>query len=590
MGQLEFSIAGSLARERTQRDDPARAAKALIITAIAALFLLPRTQVETGGLVASTTGVDFGTISAGGSQERLITVSARGASPGAATTTVSGDRFTLVESDCAELTKDASCSVRVRFSPSEASTTYEGSVDVRSENAGSVTVALRGATDGRGSTVAGPPVVDPAVVRPPVVSASPGEFDFKAVDVDKMSEHQIKISATGDAPAGRIKATVTGGAFALDDAGCREDLAQNHSCTVTVTFTPSEAVSYRGQLSIHSAHANAVNVALRGTGRAAGPVKVSILPKPGPFSPQPVGTTSGQFQLTVTNRSSRKIVLAYGDETGSGPFRITGLCSGTTLDRQQSCTETATFAPMSTGDFVGSRDILVDGIVVDSYQLTGRGVAAELSVPDQVVFEGETTSREVTITNRGSADLIISRTNIEVSRNSTFQRPPTACISHIPPGATCSVPVTIRGGMRQAVQQGSLSIIGNDAGSPHQVALRAEIYAPELAADFSSIVFETPRSPIAIHIVNRGNAPTGRISSFVTNNAFAIVQNGCVAGIGAGDSCDIAVRFSGQGNGTITGVLTLSAANGPALSISLQGQGLTPAPAPAPAPEPAPVR
>jgi hypothetical protein len=138
--------------------------------------------------------------------------------------------------------------------------------------------------------------------------------------------------------------------------------------------------------------------------------------------------------------------------------------------------------------------------------------------------------------------------------------------------------------MRQAVQQGSLVINSNDAGSPHRVALRAEIYAPDLAADRSSIDFGRSTNWTAIRIENRGNAPTGQISFFFTNNAFVLGQNGCGAGIQPRASCDIAVRFSGQGAGVITGILTVRAVSGVALSITLQGQGL------APAPEPAPVR
>lgn len=560
MGQLQFSIAGSLARERSQRDDPARAAKALIIALIAALFLLPSTPVE---LSVSATDVDFGTMVAGGTQEQVIGVSATGSGPaGAITTTLTGDGFAQIGSDCGELAKDASCSVRVRFSPSAASTSYGGRIDVRSENAGSVTVTLRGAT-GDGTSV---------------VSASPSPLDFEAVDVGKVSERKITIKAK-DAPAGRIKTTLTGIAFALDDAGCRKELTENDSCTVTVRFEPSEAAtSYKGQLSIRSAHAATVNVALRGASRPKpdGPVKLGILPKPGEFSPQPVGTTSGEYQLTVTNRSPQRIVLAYGDELRSGPFRITGLCSGATLDKQQSCRESATFAPTTTGDFVGSRDILVDGIVVDSYQLSGQGIAAGLSVPDTVVFKGAATSRAVSISNTGSADLIITQTAIQPPRSSSFQRPPADCIRHIPPGATCDVTVTIRPGPRQAVQEGVLVIRGNDANSPHQVSLRAEIYASALATDRSRIDFERPTDSIAIRIVNRGNAPTGRMSFYFSQSAFALAANRCGAGIGPGASCDIAVRFSPSQPGDITGSLSVSAENGGSVRIELHGVGPAP--------------
>lgn len=573
MGQLQFSIAGSLARERSQRDDPARAAKALIITAIAALFLLPSTPVQNVALSVSPTDVDFGTMAAGGTQEQVISVSATGIGPaGAIAITLTGDGFALIGSDCRELAKDESCSARVRFSPSAASTSYGGRIDVRSENAGSVTATLRGASGDRGSRVVGSTVI----------SASPSAFDFGAVAAGEMREHQIKISAQGDAPAGRIKTTLTGNAFALDDAGCRKELTENDSCTVTVRFEPSEAAeSYKGQLSIRSARAGTVNVALRGArAKPVGPVKLGIMPKPGQFSPQPVGTTSGEYQLTVTNRSSRKIVLEYGDESRSGPFRITGLCSGTTLEPQQSCAESARFAPGTTGDLSGSRDILVDGIVVDSYQLSGRGTAAELSVPDTVVFEGAATSRAVSIRNTGSADLIITQTAIRASQNSSFQRPPADCISrHIPPGATCDVTVTIRRGPRQAVQEGSLVIHGNAAGSPHQVSLRAEIYASDLATDRNRIDFgRRTETPIAIRIVNRGNAATGRMSFHFSERAFTLAANNCGAGIEPGASCDIAARFSPPQAGDMTGYLSVSADNGGLVQIELHGVGPAPEP------------
>jgi len=568
MGQLQFSIAGSLARERSQRDDPARAAKALTITLIAALFLLPSTPVATVALSVSRTDVDFGPMAAGGTQEQVISVSATGiGAAGAIATTLTGNGFALIGSDCGELAQDESCSVRVRFSPTAASTSYGGRIDVRSENAGSATVTLRGATGDRVSTV---------------VSASPSPLDFEAVDAGEMPEKQITISAKGDAPAGRIKTTLTGNAFALDDAGCRKELTENDSCTVTVRFEPSEAAaSYKGQLSIRSARAATVNVALRGASRPkpVGPVKLGIVPKPGQFSPQPVGTTSGDYQLTVTNRSSRKIVLAYGDEFRSGPFRIAGLCSGTTLEPQKSCGESARFAPTTTGDFSGSRDILVDGIVVDSYQLSGQGIAAELSVPDTVVFEGAATSQAVSISNTGSADLIITQTAIRASRNSSFQRPPADCIRHIPPGATCDVTVTIRRGPRQAVQEGLLVIQDNAAGSPHQVSLRAETYASDLATDRSSIDFgRRTETPIAIRIVNRGNAPTGRMSFYFSESAFTLAKNSCGARIESLVSCDIAVRFSPTRAGDITGSLSVSAENGGSVQIELHGAGPAPEP------------
>ncbi len=212
-----------------------------------------------------------------------------------------------------------SCMISVTWTPSAGTTPPEsGTLTVvdNAQNNGTQTVGLTGGVTN-------------------TISVSPSQLSFGNQNVNTTSAAQtITVSNTGTA-AILIPSIVVPPGFAETD-NCRSlsnGLAPAASCTINVTFTPTSATSFTGNLSItDSAQGSPHTVMLMGTGTAAAPTLVSIAVTPptatiginatqqftatGTFSDNSTKDVTTQSTWTSSNTGTATVGAATGLATG----------------------------------------------------------------------------------------------------------------------------------------------------------------------------------------------------------------------------------------------------------------------------------
>jgi hypothetical protein len=159
----------------------------------------------------------------------------------------------LVDQRCArELPAASSCTFRVRFKPTAVGTRNAALTIVGDNPARPLTIPLSG------------------TATAPSVEVSPGSLTFSGQDVETPSEPQsVTLTNRGTAPA-NISGTALSGAnqgdFSREDT-CAGTLAPGTSCTVEVTFTPTDYGTRLATLTItHDAPGSPTTVELTGQG------------------------------------------------------------------------------------------------------------------------------------------------------------------------------------------------------------------------------------------------------------------------------------------------------------------------------------
>ncbi len=224
--------------------------------------------------------------------------------------------------------------------------------------------------------------------------------------------------------------------FSIISDNCSgQTLTVASSCIVDVRFSPTAEASYSDSFDIPSNDPDegTLTFILNGTGAPLPTpditVSDSVVPNNDlslPFGSRTVGSTSDQ-RVTLTNDGSADLVIGTlaQIDTVSAPFIIMDdNCSGQSLTPAASCTFDIRFSPSSTVSYNDTFDIPSNDADESSvtFNLSGTGApvpAPDITVTDSVVPNndsiisfGNTTvntfsNQSVTITNDGSADLVI---------------------------------------------------------------------------------------------------------------------------------------------------------------------------------------
>jgi hypothetical protein len=141
---------------------------------------------------------------------------------------------------------------------------------------------------------------------------------------------------------------------------CGTSVAPQATCTMNVTFTPTEVGGLTGALNVFgtfTAGQGQQASLIAGTGTA-----VSVIPGSLTFADQTVGTTSGSKKITVTNVGSTALPITSITVQGANPidFAFTTTpasdCGGS-IPAAGSCTIFVTFTPQVTGSLSASLNI-----------------------------------------------------------------------------------------------------------------------------------------------------------------------------------------------------------------------------------------
>jgi len=196
-----------------------------------------------------------------------------------------------------------------------------------------------------------------APATPPNLQISPMSVSFEVVVLGSHSTAQAEtLSNTGGSELA-ISSVTIGGPNAADfsqTSNCPSALGAGTTCTVDITFTPSQLGPRTASMVISD---NGVDgpqtLSLTGDGGDSGP-DATLSPASLSFSDQDVGTTSAAQAITLSNYGTATLDIA--DISASADFGETNNCK-MTLASGASRTVNVTFAPGGTGNFTGTLSI-----------------------------------------------------------------------------------------------------------------------------------------------------------------------------------------------------------------------------------------
>jgi len=210
-------------------------------------------------------------------------------------------------------------------------------------------------------------------VTPGALAANPTTVAFGSVQVGISTNLSETLTNTGGSSITITQADLTGAVFSVSGLTLPLTLTANQSVTFTATFTPTSAGAASGSLSVVSNASNStLNIALSGTGTAAGTLAVS--PASLSFGSVTVGSSSA---LNGTLTASGASVTVSSASLNNSEFALSGISLPTTLPAGQSATFTVTFTPSASGASSASLSFSSNAANSPSVQtMTGTGTAA----------------------------------------------------------------------------------------------------------------------------------------------------------------------------------------------------------------------
>ena len=316
----------------------------------------------------------FGEVTVGQSGQRTLTISNTGNS----TLTVGSISFPSgFSGDWAggSVAAGGSQEVTVTFSPSSA-TTYGGTITVNSDH-----------TSGANTTSCSGTGVIPATR---IISLS-GDMDFGEVTVGQSGQRTLTISNDGNSTLTVSSISFPSG-FSGDWAG--GSVAAGGSQDVTVTFSPTEAASYGGTITVNSDHTSGTNtVSCSGTGVIPA-TRIISLSGDMDFGEVTIGQ-SGQRTLTISNDGNSTLTVS----SISFPSGFSGDWTSGSVAAGGSQEVTVTFSPTEAATYDGTITVNSDHTSgTNTASCSGTGVAESCSLGDAVDAPG------LTMTTGGHAD------------------------------------------------------------------------------------------------------------------------------------------------------------------------------------------
>jgi FG-GAP-like repeat/Abnormal spindle-like microcephaly-assoc'd, ASPM-SPD-2-Hydin/FG-GAP repeat len=378
---------------------------------------------------------------------QTVTLANPGSAPLIVTSIAASGDFAQTNTCGSSVAAGASCVISITFTPT-APGTRTGTITINDNAPGSPqTVSLTGS----------------GVI--PGVTLSPTTLSFRAQFVSTISGPQaVMLTNTGTATL-IITSLAASGDFAQTNT-CGSSVAAGASCTISVTFSPTQAGTTTGTIRIKDdATGSPQVVPLTGIGTAVSLSTTSLT-----FPGQNVGTTTTGQNVTLTNHGSSSLSITSVATTGD--FTAGKLCP-LSIKSQGRCSIFVLFKPTQTGARTGTLTITdSDPGSPQVVVLTGTGTAPEvglsvasLSFASQLVGTSSA-AQTVTLTNTGDGPLTIS----SITASGDFGSTPGKCAGTVAAGASCEITVVFKpqaGGSRT----GNLSITDDAAGSPQTLAL-----------------------------------------------------------------------------------------------------------------------
>jgi hypothetical protein len=314
------------------------------------------------------------------------------------------------------------------------------------------------------------------LLQTPIASLSSTSLNFGNQLVGTTSApNQVTVSNPSGLALTISSITVTGtnAADFSQTNTCGTGLAIGASCTITVTFRPTQTGPRTASVTItDNAAGSPQTISLSGIGLVSGP-NATPSPTSLTFATQLVGTSSSAQPVTLTNYG--KMALSISSVAASGDFSQTNTC-GSSLAAEASCTISVTFKPTQRGTRTGTLSITDNAAgSPQTVSLTGTGTVVEFN-PTSLSFgsvkRGSFKTLTTTLSNTGSTALSIS--GITITGSTAFSQTNT-CGTSVAAGGSCTITATFRplgiGGF-----SGDVSVSDSGGGIPQQVPLSGSAY------------------------------------------------------------------------------------------------------------------
>ena len=401
----------------------------------------------------------------------------------------------------------------------------------------------------------------------PTASFDAGSLDFGEVLLNRTVTRTATLTNTSSWPLAIKKVELVSpflqGPAGFSVAGCDSGpLAAGASCTVTASFTPTDAGARNRWLKVTTDASNSPHeVTLAGTGATSLP-GVSLSLASLDFGSRRVNTTSPASTITLTNSGNIDLKISSITLAGSYiPFSKTSGCpvSPDPLAAGESCTIDVTYTPTGRGDHSSTLKVYSNAPgSPHELPLSGTGLQSALTLSaTELDFGTEPTGttsapKSVTLTNSGNDVLNISSIS---SGNSGIFPETNDCGSSLAAQASCTLSVAFSPPSGPGGNFGTyLSIKHDGPGREHLVMALGTGVGPKVSLstanlDFGGVAVNSVSGPLRVTLSNTGGGPLsiGQIDTSSYNFGQTSDCPVSPSTLAAGASCSVDVVFAPTG-------------------------------------------
>jgi hypothetical protein len=476
-----------------------------------------------------------------------------------------------------------SCTVNLGFTPSMVGTRSASLTITHALGASTVTLSGTG-------------------VGTAAANLSPGSIAFSSTIIGTpATSQQVTLSNTGTAAltVNGVTSTVPS-EFAVSGSGACSAaggiLAASTSCVITVGFTPAVLGPRSASLVVNHSLGQS-SVGLSGSGAAAPQPTLTINQSLLNFGTVTQGTTSAAQTVSITNSGTAALTLSGISVSGSpGNYATSGSCAvGVPIAPNGTCTVSVNFQPNAIASFPGSLVLASNASNGNvSVTLQGSGAAAPAPImavsPSTLAFGNQTLNLSsgtqfITVQNNGTAPAAISSVGLTGSTMFTLLNP-TDCGNSLAANGSCILQLQFKPTSASA-QTGTLAVVSNAPGSPHQVSVTGTGVAqptPSPTLSQSAVVtFADTTLGLSDPLITSATAGnTGTASYTVTQVSLSGLNPSdfnlggtCITGkvVVGGANCSLTVQFKPSAIGPRAARLNLVTDSGTTLGFDVEGNG-----------------
>ena len=413
------------------------------------------------------------------------------------------------------------------------------------------------------------------------VSLSSLKFSKQLIDTASVTK---PVTITNNAASAQPINIVMSGDYTEND-NCRGSVAAGGSCTVNISFAPTQVGAIKGAASIYDNSNNLLAfVGLTGTGGAP----VTAAPASLSFTGGTIGTTSAAKTFKITNTTTAAVTISSITTNVTDYTVTTGTCLTTPLaPKTGNCTVTVTVTPTSAVD---DGSIFISDNAPNAFPLEVKLASAatsgtsplslsKLSLAFKTLSGTTSAAQTITVTNTSASAVTMGA----ITASTDYTILDNTCPSSLAPAAKCTFQITFSPTFIGSIQgSAAVAFTSSSSNSPQLVKLtgtsEAGITVAPASLTFALQGVDTSSTAKPVKITNNSTG-TVTLNSVVPSGDFQIQLSGTTCSLTggtllAGTNCTIEIQYSPTTVGSAVGALTVTNNGSPnPLLIPLAGTG-----------------